>query len=87
MDLFLVCIVALFLVVALAVMVATITLFAFLSLLLKGSTIVGVMGRILDMQKTVEFILSIVLVAVISKELLVPTGLIFVGQSLIGLFA
>ena len=60
MDLFLVWIVALFLVVALVVAVATATLFAFLSLMLKGSTVVGVVGRILAMQETVEFIFFVV---------------------------
>ena len=86
MDLFLVCIVALFLVVTLVIAVATATLFALLGLLIKGSIIAGVVGRILAMQETVEFLFSIVLVAVVGTAFLVPTGFVFVGRSLIGLF-
>ena len=77
-DLFLVQIVALFSFV-LAIAVATATPFVFLSLLLKDSTVVGVVGRILAMQETVEFIFSVVLVAIIVTAFLVPAGFVFVG--------
>ena len=85
LDLILVWIVALVLGFALLIAVATAALFAFLSLLLKGLTVVGVVGRILAMQETVEFIFSTILVAIVVTVFLVPTGFVFVGKSLIGL--
>ena len=68
-----------FLVVALVVVVTSMNHFVFLSLMLKGLTVVGVMGRILTMQDTVEFIFSIVLVAIFATAFLVPAGFVFVG--------
>ena len=77
-GLFLIWIVALVLVVALVVAVviavAALAPFAFLSLLLGGSTVIGVVGRILAMQETVEFLFSVVFVAVITTGFLVPVG-------------
>ena len=69
---------SLFLVVALVVAVAAATLLKILSLLLKGSTIVCFVSQILAVQETVEFIFSVVVVAVVAATFLVPAGLALV---------
>ena len=75
MDLFLVWIVALFLAVALVVTVSIATPFALLSFLLKGSTVVGVEGRILAMQEKVEFFSLLFLSLLLQQRFLFPRDL------------
>ena len=84
MDFFVVWRIASFLVVALVIAISTASLFLFLGLPLKGSTIVGVVSGIFPMQKTVELLFSVYFVAGFATAFLVPTGFVFVKQSLIG---